>query len=343
MIGDHGPYAATIHTVDGELLGDLALSQVVSTKWSRELNEVSRGTVVSTDAVDIAEHVTPWQHWITLWDGRDPVWSGPILKTTDDGRNLTVDARDVGCLLSRTRTTASQVWAGQGPQRIAADLWNQMLRLHRVNATPDVYPMPTVDRFDYNTSTDSTLLSQNMSDLVKLGLQWTIIAGRPVLGTVADDPVAELADCDFLEDTQLVRDGTRTANDVMVQGQNYAHTYVAPLGGLRLQALVSIDDLFGVSNIKRATRQYTELSGVIRQQIIVPSSVTLHQDAEVSLGDLIPGALFIVHSRGMSQIMRLVKVEVANESGSNKVAVSLETIQTTTELGEKTTGTEVAL
>lgn len=343
MIGDHGPYAATIHTVNGSLLGELSLSQVVSTQWSRELNEVSRAKITCTDAVDVATDITPWQHWVTLWDGQDPVWTGPVLKTTDDGQSLTVNARDVGCLLSRTRTPSSQVWAGQGPQTIAADLWRQMLELHRVPATPHVFPMPDVDKFDYDTSTDATLLAQNMQDLVKLGLQWTVVAGRPVLGTVAGDPVAELADCDFLEDTQLVRDGTRTANDVMVRGQNYAHTYVADLGGLRLQALVSIDDLFGVANITRATRQYTELSGVIRQQIIVPSSVTLHPDAEVSLGDLIPGALFIVHSRGMSQIMRLTKTETATDAGGHKVSVNLETIQTTTELGEKNTAGEVQL
>src|SRR5699024_1786123 len=204
---------------------------------SRELNEVSQATITCTNAADVAEDVMPWQHWITLWDSRTPVWSGPVLKTTDDGARLSISARDPGAFLSRTRTPASLWWAGRGPQDIAADLWRAMLRLHGIQASLDVRPMPDVDRFDYSTDVDGTLLDQNIADLVKLGLQWTVVAGRPVLGDVGAAPVAELRDCDFAERTQLVRDGSRTANDVMVRGQNYAHTYVSELGGLRLQAL----------------------------------------------------------------------------------------------------------
>lgn len=333
MIGDHGPYAATVHTVDGRVLGDIPVADIGSTQWSRELNEVSHATVVCSNAADVAAEVMPWQHWITLWDGLDAVWSGPVIKTVDDGSVLTVSARDTAALMSRTRTPASLWWAGKGPQDIAADLITPMLRLHGVQASPDVRPMLDVGRFDYSTDVDGTLLDQNIADLVKLGLRWTVVAGRPLLGSLGEEPVAELHDCDFAEATQLVRDGSRTANDVMVRGQNYAHTYVAKLGGLRLQTLVSIDDLFGVANIKRATRQYASQSGVVRQQIVVPSSVTLNPDAEVALGDLVPGALFAVHSRGLSQMMRLVKVEVTTDTGAS-VAVTLETMQRTTELEE---------
>lgn len=333
-IGDHGPYGATLHTRDGRPIGDVPCADVISCSWSRESEEVSHAEVVFSTELLFAGDVVPWQAWLTVWDGQNPVWTGPVIKTEDDRRTLTVSARDIGVFLSRTRTPASKHWSGEGPQRVAADLFAQMIRLHRVRTAPDVRPMTDVDTFDYDTDEDATMLTENIDDLVKLGLRWTVFSGRPVLGDPSEDPVGELFDCDFLEATKIVRDGSRTANDVTVQGQNYAHTEEAELEGLRLQAIVSIDDLFGVANIKRAARQYVKQTGVIRQQVVVPSSMTLAPDADVSLGDLVPGATFIVNSRGLRQKMRLSKLEVSNEAGTHDVAVTLETVQRTTILGD---------
>lgn len=333
-IGDHGPYAATLHTRRGEPVGDVPCADMLSCSWSRELGETSQASIAVDASLSFTDDVVPWQSWLTIWDGQQPVWTGPVIKTTDDQSTLTVAARDAGVFLSRTRTPVSQHWAGETPQRIAADLMESMLSIHRVNVQPDVRPMDDAETFDYDTSEDATLLSENFDDLSKLGLRWTIVAGRPLFGDPSAEPVGELFDCDFMESTKVVRDGSRAANDVTVQGQNFAHTEQAELGDLRLQALVSIDDLFGVANIRRAARQYVKQTGVIRRQVVVPSSMTLAPDADVSLGDLVPGAVFVVNTRGIRQRMRLSKVEVSNEAGKHDVAVTLETVQETTILGE---------
>lgn len=340
LIGNMGEMAVSVHTVDGRAIGDLPCDVVSSVSWGREAVEVSGCEVeVLTQAdPDLLESLRPWVHWMTVWDGSTNVWTGPVQKATLGREQTQVSARDTSTLMWRTRCPITKTWAETSPVDIAAQLWQLMLTHHGVNAAPTVLPGLADNSFTFSATADSRMLHQVMDDLVKLGLAWTVAGGRPVLGNFPAAPVAELADCDFLVEIKRLRDGTGTFNDVRVQGQNWAQTATAPLAGLRLQSLISLDDMFGVSNIQRATRQYVQDSASIRDVLVVPASASLHPDAPVTLDDLIPGRVFAVHSQGVSSLMRLDAMQVSSTPEQFDVQVTLVTVTDVGELAQLTGG-----
>ena len=331
-------HPVTVHTVDGSRVGDLPCSVLGNQLWSRERNEVSRCEFnIATQAVpELVAELRPWLHWVTAWDGGVPVWTGPIHRVVMDDRITAVSARDVSTFMWRTRVPTTRTWETTDPGRIAANLWELMLEIHGVNAHPQVYPDPAAEKFDFQTVADSRMMHQAIDDLTKLGLDWAVVGGTPVFGPPVDGPVETLRECDFQTELRVVRDGVDTFNNVRVQGKNYAETHIEPLAGLNLQSLVSLDDLFGVANIQRATRQYTKNAARIRDVLEVPASASLHPDAPVSLADLVPGTQFLVQARGLSTVMVLDKAEVVSEAGTYDIRVSLESRSVATELGTAT-------
>ena len=332
MIGSSGNYPAVVHTVDGRAVGDILPAEQTDVLWGRELNEVSRCEMTIASNADVVDSLMPWHHWITVWGDRAPVWTGLVRKVTIGDAATKIDVRDVGSLLARTRVPLTRAWQSREPAVVAEQMWRTMLELHRVQVDPLLLPSVGGDVFDLSVTADTQMLTQASDELVKLGLRWTVVAGRPVLGPQPSAPVAAFQDGDFMAETQVVRDGSRAANDVRVQGQNAAHTYTADMAGLRLQTLVSIDDLFGVSNIERAAHQYAREVASIREQIVVPSSATLHPEADVTVDDLVPGAHFLVHSRGIAEVMMLTQMDVSASGGAHDVRVTLESIDEPTEL-----------
>src|SRR5690606_17959169 len=151
-------------------------------------------------------------------------------------------------------------------------------------------------------------------------------------------PIAELYECDFLVELERRRDGTQTFNDVRVQGQNWAQNAVVDLAGLRLQTIVSLDDMFGASNIQRATQQYARESATLRDELVVPPNASLHPQAPVTLDDLVPGKVFTVHTDTISQLMRLDAVTVSGSPETFDVQVTLVALENTGEIATLTGG-----
>lgn len=317
--------AVSVHTADGRLIGDLPCDTITNFTWGREANEVSICdlTVATQGAPEVIEDLLPWVHWITVWHDDLPVWTGPVQGCTIGKVSTTITARDSSTFMWRTRVPVTRNWLETAPARIANDLWTSMFQLHGIRVTPHVLPGIADATFTLSAKSDSKMLHQLMDDLVKVGLNWTVVAGRPVLGEFTRDPVAELAECDFMVELERRRDGTQTFNDVRVQGQNWAQIAIADLAGLHLQTLVSMDDLFGASNIQRAAQQYAKDSARIRDELYVPPQATLHPQAPVTFNDLIPGKVFTVHGPTQSELMRLDQVTVTGNQNRFDVQVTL--------------------
>lgn len=317
--------AVSVHTADGRVVGDFPCKMINTFTWGREANEVSICdlAVATQGDPELIDSIVPWVHWVTVWHDDTPVWTGPIQTMTIGTRTTTITARDSSTFMWRTRVPITRNWLETAPARIANDLWASMFRLHGIRVAPFVIPGIADATFSLSAKADSKMLHQLLNDLVKVGLQWTVAAGRPVLGEFSRDPVAELAECDFMVELERRRDGTGTFNDVRVQGQNWAQTAIADLAGLHLQTLVSMDDLFGADNIQRATLQYAKDSARIRDELYVPPQATLHPSAPVTFNDLIPGKTFTVHGPTSSELMRLDQVTVTGNSSQFDVQVTL--------------------
>lgn len=324
----------SVHTVDGRHIGDFPCRSVLSFSWGREANEVSvcNFDVATQAEPELVEDLRPWVHWVTVWHDDVDVWTGPIQGVKINSKVTTISARDTGTFMWRTRVPVTRTWVDTHTEEIAFDLWVAMLQLHKIKVTPTVLSETVQKSFTVSAKAEQRMLHQLMDDLVKVGLTWTVVAGRPVFGHFSRSPVVTLEECDFMVELERRRDGTATFNDVRVQGQNWAQNAVAELAGLNLQTLVAMDDMRGVGNIQRAALEYAQDSARIRDQLVVPGSASLHHQAPVGLNDLVPGKVFTVHSGTISQLMRLDQVTVTGSSSSIDVQVGLVALETQDEI-----------
>lgn len=325
------PAAFSVHSIrDGSAVGEVETP--LSFSWGRQLSEVSQ-CKISAPLQDISTQLIPWVHWVSCWHGQSLEWFGPILEVDRTRTGMSIDARDVSILMAHTRTQVTQSWDQLNVAPIARDMWRHMLDFQGIDAEPVVLPaLATAATYNVAVTADHRYVSQDMADLVKLGLLWTVVRGRPVLGTQPAAPVAELEDSHFSADASIHRSGAKTANDVRIQGKNSAYTARAPLAGLRLQSIVNLDNLFGVANIQRAAEEYLSRTAVIRDEVVLPSNATLTLDAPVELSDLVPGATLSVSALGVRTILRLDQMQVSGSSSGTSVSVSMSYQQTPTEL-----------
>lgn len=332
--------AFSIHTVDGRMVGDIPCEAVTGFQWGREMNEVSTGnmSVTTEGAAEVLAEIRPWVHWLTIWHDNEAVWTGPIQSARLRRSTSSITVRDPSTFMWRTRVPITRTWRETSPADISELLWVRMLELHRIRTRPLVLPSVAQETFTLTAQGDQRMLFQFMDDLVKVGLRWTVVAGRPVLGNFPTDPVAELQECDFMVEIDRLRDGTQTFNDIRVQGQNYVQTVKAPLADLNLQNIVSLDDVFGVSNITKAAKQYVRDQAQIYDTLFVPGGATLHPEAPVTLNDLVPGKYFLVHAQDISQLMRLDAMNVSGSPSSFDVQVTLVAENPVSELGTTATG-----
>ncbi|WP_280505823.1 hypothetical protein [Nocardia farcinica] len=318
-----------IHDKTGAQLGTIECPESFS--WSRELNEVSKLTLTAP-IQELAEVVTPWAHWVSCWHGTSLQWFGVVVDPIRSRTAMSIEAMDVSRLMWETRTLTTKQWRQMDVAPIAADMWREMLDLHGVSADPIVLPSRTESRFDFAVKSDLKMLHQEMSELSKLGLRWTVVRGRPVLGNQPAAPAAELEECHMAEGIQIRRSGRGVKTDVRVQGKNGAFTERRELGGLVLQSIVNLDDLFGVSNIQRAAADYVKRTARIRDELVVPASSTLTADAPIELDDLVPGINLSVSALGLRTVLRVDQVQVAGSPTGTDVALTLSTPDNLSEL-----------
>lgn len=320
---------AVIRTHDGVQIAQYGPEATLSNTWTRDLREVSRCelTVPHDGDIDLLPDIHPWLHWVDVWDADDDLllWSGPIQRLASSRDALSLSARDVGAFMARTRCPLSKEWDASDPASIASELWTAMLTHHNIKATPIVRNAGQPP-FNFTAEADTKFLQAVNDDLVKIGLRWCVVAGVPILGPVPTDATV-LDERDLQGDIQVIRDGTETANDILVRGADFSARTTVPLNGLGLQTLVNLDSMFGVSNLNRAAREYAKHTASIRDALSLPGGLTLHPDTPVTMDDLLPGSRYEVHARGLTALMELESVEVARTSGELTVSVTLESVK----------------
>ena len=322
-----GQQIVSLHTASGVQLYQFLPQDYVTLRWGREHSDISRCEVeVPTRLV---EDITPWLHWVSVWDGSGTVlhWTGPVQKATYRRAATTVAAADIGSLMSRTRVPLTKRWEASDPAEIAAELWQAMIETHRLRGKPIVRRDPLADPFDWSSTADEQMLDKTVDDLVGLGLCWTVVAGTALLGPAPRTSMAALGEDDFLDgDLAVVRDGTRVFTDVVLRAADATSRARVNNAGLNLQTIVNVDSLFGVSNADRATRQYLRYCSRMREAVVLDGSARLHPQAPLTLEALVPSARVTVAAYDTLSLMEIQSVEVAASEGDVEVTVGLESV-----------------
>lgn len=337
----------SIHTRTGVQLYQYLPSKVSSGSWTRDVQDVSTLTLElpADDVLDKLD-IIPWLHWVSVWDmeasgQRDALlWKGPIQTLSLNRRSgtLNVVAKDLMAFMKRTRAPLSKKWDSADPATIAGELVQDMLELHGITETPIIRLDPYGSRFEYTAESDTKMLNEQLDDLVRLGLRWTVVSGVPILGPAHRNPITVLGEEHFLGDgLTITRDGSSSYNNILLRGADaIAHAKV-PMAGLDLQTIVTVDDVHSVSNAERAAFQAARYYASIRDSVSLPGGTVLHPDAPITMRQMIPSVRVNIDAYGSLYGMELHNVTVTMGGGNadTTVAVSLEV--TTDDLPELST------
>lgn len=329
--------SAVVHTAGGVQLHQFHPDQQRSVRWTRSLRETSVCDLEVPAIPDInpRDAVTPWRDWVSIWDsaGRNLYWTGPIVHAEGDHDTMTVNAMDVSVFGKATNVPITKRWETTDPADIAAELYRHMARQHNLPLRPLVRRDPEGDPFDFDCQQDEENITSVIDALSRLGLYWSVVSGVPVFGPASATPQVALAEADFeAGGLRWVRDGRESFNEVLVRGADDLARANVEMGGLHLQKIVNIDDMFAVGNVQRAAVQQVRQTGFIRDAITVPGGAKLLADAPVDIGELIPSTRFSVEAFGMQYVVELEGVECRAVSGEVSVGVDLESVKVRTDL-----------
>lgn len=319
----------SLHTFQGVQLYQFLGNTLIDLTWSRESDTPSRCeiTVPAFMESDKVPDIVPWMHWASVWDdtGQHLYWTGPVQKAVFSRQAMVLSCRDVSTLASRTRCPMTKRWDIAWPSDIARELWDRMVELHGLEIEPivmPVHPLQYDERYAYEATADNALVDSMFDELVRLGLKWTVVSGVPILGRMSRKPVAALSEADFVgEGMSVVRDGSHFATDVLLRGGDNLSRARLPAGKLNLQTIVNIDNMFGVSNVDRAVKQYVRSTSKIHDAVALPDSAVLHPDAPLSFDQLIPTTRIILDAYGLVFQAELTGIDVRCSADGSTVGI----------------------
>jgi hypothetical protein len=330
----------SLHSVKGVLMYQFGPSEQVNLQWGRQLRDVSQLNLQAGPMFVGGEFpsIYPWVHWCSVWsaDAKDLYWTGPVQKITANPYGTTINAKDPAAYMAKTRVPITKSWDGVDPAIPTLELWQAMAALHNLPQQPIMRRDPWGDLYDLSVTEDSQMLDKQIKQFEQYGLRWTVVAGVGLLGPMPLQPIASLGPNDFIGDAlELVRDGTNTVNDILLKGGDDLARARVDLGAdVNLQGITTVNNMFGVSNVQKATAQYVRQTGMIKTDIDIPQDAVLHPDANVRIEQLVPSARFAISAYGLRLRMELESIDVSTNSGNVQITPTFNEVPDWTELGE---------
>lgn len=321
-----GGASISVHTPGGAAVAEFSVESLTELSWNRKRRDVSQCDITVTDVVALQpmlKNVHPWHHWVSVWEYDSLVWTGPI-QVADLGRDtFSISARDVATFTGRTRVPFVRRWAGQSTAAMAAELFQAMLDLRRLDHVQmRLFERPDQVEYTYDLAADTRTMNTVLDDLVKMGLDWSVVAGTIVSGKIPAGTAVSLDEEDILSEIRFRRDGSQMTTDVRVQGQNYAVHETVP--GPVLQSVVNLDNLRGVGNIRAAAKEYVAQTGRVLESVVIPSGASLAPDAPVTFDNLVPGNQFHVFAQDRSVAVELTEMKAVLGENGYDIQVTLD-------------------
>jgi hypothetical protein len=319
----------------------LAPSEVVSVRWDRHLSATS-GAVVevrprSAECAGAVAGLIPWAHEMRIWRDADPVWAGPVTDVADNGEAVTVTCRDLTGWLPRRIVHEGYDFAKM-PMDIST-VADVMISDAYAPADPDA--IRWIRRFDTGITVaravapESVMADADLSDLVRLGLEWTVVGRRIMLfGGSAMPPhgarLNRLAANDFTGPQGVVRTGEPTVTRAVVQGGGVRGVAggVDPVLGLHERLDTQTAVTTGWDAEVAANAALYPAAGVL----LAGGDLGLVPFAPVTVPELVPGVSCPVSAAGAAlvadTVATLTKVSATwGADGGEKVTVTLTAAQ----------------
>ncbi|MFI9026294.1 hypothetical protein [Streptomyces sp. NPDC053560] len=323
-----GTHTALITDRDGASVSPV--QTLTDVEWTRVLDDTSTARIVVNPDGDCCERlgqVRAWRHFLNIWRGRDPVWSGPILQAEWSRGQMEVWAADVLAVLDR-RVPHADIAFGD------TDLVNVAKWLITDGFAPDD-PGHSIEIIaktgvrggrEYRRNIGQT--GDHLRDLAENGLDYTAVGSRILLLPETHPvTVGRLTDADLPEGMTVAEDGTALATRWIVAGKEDADEgdVVGDAGGP--------DPYYGL--VERYVEQTTITTSLaarsaaasrLRASLPVPvvvdtQQVAISPEAAVQIPTLVPGWCLDVTTRAtcrpLSQRLKITGVKVSETAGTD--------------------------
>lgn len=326
-------------------------------RWGRSRDDTSIGNVFtktpSRECEAIVAQIEPARHELVVYRGDERVWEGPIVRTSETGAAIEIDARDVTHYTNRTimRKGYSNAYprVGYATERLRKILTEELGRKEGLDPPINVLPhLRIITHKDSPKTTRKTVpyekyVFEELDSLAaKGGLDYTVV-GRAIWINGVKDNIGEgptLTSADFDGDLTVTAYGMETG------------TYSAVTDGLgKWGAFGGKDDYYGEIELlhtiydedttaaQRAADDITkaEMAAQARRNmsgryptprvIRVPENSTLRPDrADELMEFLIPGVRFTIVSdktyQKVQQVQKLDRVTFFEDAAGERITVT---------------------
>jgi hypothetical protein len=325
-------------------------------RWERVRDDVSTANVYSPlpdpRCIPAISQAEPGRHEIVIFRDNARVWEGPVTLTTEAGRAVTYDARDVGHYCGRTimRSAYSNKYpkVAQATERLEFIIRHELARKEALSpsinvlAHLDVRTLPGSAKTSRVTKKYQHYVLDEMEHLAwKGGIDYTVVGRRIIINDV-DDNIGEgpmITEADFLGEVAITTYGMELATYSAVsdgQGHWAAFGGTDPYYGQIELLHATFDEekdseAATTMSVKEMTKQAERnMKGRYPAPVVlrVPQNSTLDPTAASALMDyLIPGVRFVVRAtntyRQLEQVQKLDRVVFEETEAGERINVTL--------------------
>jgi hypothetical protein len=334
----------------GGLTRIIALDPMVSVSWGRVRDDVSMAQVVlsSPECTEIVAEIEGGRHELVIYRGQQRIWEGPITLVIYGRSTVTIEARDVMHYAYRTIMRSAYNNAYPNITRVTTRaktiLQTELARREAESPPINVLPfLKVLERTDDAGTSRATIPFQktvfdDVDDMAaKSGLDYTTV-GRSIIihdTDIALGRTAPLTEQDIIGDVIVTQYAMELATFAAVSGGNGMYGYTG--GPDPYYGLVEIlDDAYDEDEGGEPPTQNELNSQAIRNlkgrnptpiTVRVPDGSTLSPTSPVTIDELVPGVqvplLATLTGRRFSQMQKLDKVQVREDSGGEVISVTL--------------------
>lgn len=277
----------------GTSIGEIPYSRLT---WRRALDNWSGTDItIPTNAPDccaMLADLRPWRHEISVFRDGVLVWGpGPIVRLEFTRDEVTIFARDVLALLDKRVVMTAQTYVDADLSTIAEGLIRDALSVddHGALAFLDVTPTGITGSRSYAVN-DGPVMDL-LVDLARVGLDFTALGKRIILGAAPFSRTGLLGCDDFLGTPGYIIDGLTLATSAVVLGNGAVGTAGGEDSYYGLLTVIERqDDITTTAGADEAAASIVAANNPPVTIVQLPAPASLSPEAPVGINDLIPGA-----------------------------------------------------
>lgn len=324
-------WSASVTEPTGRIVWSSGMTGMEEFSCGRDLSDVSSGSVTFLAPGALADRVEPWIHALNIFADDELVWQGMTTEVTAGARTVVLEAEDPATYMSRRRVPTGRRFDQEDASRIMAQMFvDAMAGGDPLKVSDNLLEYPSRIWAVVDETANAVTLDDVVKDLVSAGLEWTVYAGRLLIGPGPSRYTTQtLSDVHLGSGLTVVKDGRDVATDVVVIGKGVWGHRAIDDDRLGIQSIVKADSLTTVEECEKRAEEELKKYSVAPRRIVLGGSVSLSPESPVQLRELIPGVRVPVSTEQTGVLvasdMVLDQVRVSGDSGGADVAIGLTT------------------